>query len=149
MIFIGYEDNRYHFICHTQGNTIFCSTHAIFDEEYFSKYTNSYTKEHKLYDELLDKTSSETELLASDPSGKDGPAPVPILHTSIPPTSLYYKSISLPPTPRPKKPTVKIEETNNVDSNVEMQPPSPQQHLQPSLQIPQEDSELRRSKHQT
>jgi len=26
MIFIGYEDNGYRFICHTQGNVIFCST---------------------------------------------------------------------------------------------------------------------------
>jgi len=26
MIFIGYKDNGYRFICHTQGNVIFCST---------------------------------------------------------------------------------------------------------------------------
>jgi len=40
----------------------FCSTHAIFDKELFPKYTNSYVKEHILYDKLLDKISSEIEL---------------------------------------------------------------------------------------
>jgi len=68
MIFIGYEDNRYCFMHHTQGNIIFHFIHAIFDKRLFSKYTNSYAKECKLYDELLDKTSPETELLVPDPS---------------------------------------------------------------------------------
>ena len=115
MIFIRYEDNGYHFICHTQGNTIFCSTHAIFDEGLFSKCTNSHVKEYKLYDKLLDKTSLETELSVPNSSGKDRPALVPIPHTSIPsiqnnpPThspslSLSYKSISPLPTSEPKNP---------------------------------------------
>jgi len=64
MIFIGYDNIRYHFMQYTQENTIFHSTHVIFDKGLFPKYTNSHTKEHKLYDELLDKTSSETKLLA-------------------------------------------------------------------------------------
>jgi len=34
MIFIGYENNGYRFIHHTQGNAIFHSTQAIFDEGY-------------------------------------------------------------------------------------------------------------------
>ena len=110
MIFIRYEDNGYHFICHTQGNSIFCSTYTIFDEGLFPKYTNSHVKECKLYNKLLDKTSLETELLVPKSSGKDGPALVPILHTSIPPiqnnppthSPSPYKSISPPPTPEPK-----------------------------------------------
>jgi len=64
MIFIGYENNGYHFKQYTQGNTIFHSTHIIFNERLFPKYTNSHTKEYKLYNELLDKTSSETKSLA-------------------------------------------------------------------------------------
>jgi len=99
-------------------------------------------------------------LLTSNSSRKDRPAPVSIPHTLIPLIqnnspicsslpSFSYKSISLPFTLEPKKSTVEIEETNDVDSDVEIQPPSPQQLLQPSLQIPQEGSKLRRSKHQT
>ena len=70
MIFIRYEDNGHFFMCHTQGNTIFCSIHAIFDEKLSSKCTNSHTKEHKLYEKLLDKTSLETESSVSDSSRK-------------------------------------------------------------------------------
>jgi len=121
MIFIGYEDNEYHFMYHTQENIIFCSTHAIFDERLFSKYTNFHIKEHKLYNKLLDKISPETELSVPDSSRKDEPAPVPTPHISIPPIqnnlltcsflpSLSYKSISPLSTPRLKKPTVEIEE---------------------------------------
>ena len=155
MIFIRYEDNGYCFMHHTQGNIIFCSIHAIFDEGLFPKCTNSHAKEHKLYNVLLNKTSLETELLAPDSSGKDGPAPVSIpsiqnnSSTCSPSHSLSYKSITSPPTPGPKKPIVEIKETNDIDSNVEMQSPSPQQPLQPSLQTPQEGLELRRSKCQT
>ena len=61
MIFIGYENNGYCFMHHMQENIIFCSTHAIFDEGLFPKCTNSHVKEHKLYDKLLDKISSEIE----------------------------------------------------------------------------------------
>jgi len=97
-----------------------------------------------LYDELLNKTSPETESLVSNSSRKDGPALVPISHILIPliqnnlPTysplsSLFYKSTSFPPTPGPKKPIVEIKETNDVDSDVEMQPLSPQCPLQPIL----------------
>jgi len=89
----------------------------------------------------LDKLSLETELSVSDPFGKDEPAPVPILHILIPlirnnssthssSPSLFYKSISLSSTLRSKKPIVEIEENDdvdsNVDSNIEMQPLSPQ-----------------------
>ena len=135
IIFIEYEDNGYHFMCHTQGNTIFCFIYAIFDEKLFPKCTNSHTKECKLYDELFDKTSLETESLVPNSSGKDGSAPILISHTLIPPiqnnpstyysSSLSYKSIFPSPTPRPKKPIVEIEETNDVDFNAEMQLPSP------------------------
>ena len=60
--------------------------------------------------------------------------------------SFSYKFISFLPTLEPKKPMVEIEETNDVNSNIEMQLPSSQQSLQSSLQTPQEDLELRRSK---
>ena len=116
-------------------------------------FLNALTPMHKLYDELLGKTSSEIELLTSDPSGKNRSALVPILHKSIPsiennpPTFLSYKSISLPSTLRSKKPIVEIEEINNIDFDVEMQLPSPQQSLQSGLQILQEGSELKRSKY--
>ena len=75
-------------------NTTFCAIHKEISfsapympslmRDFFSKYTNSYAKEYKLYNELLDKTSLETEFLVSDSSEKDGPAPVPISHTLIP-----------------------------------------------------------------
>ena len=88
-----------------------------------------------MYDKLLDKISSETELLAPNSSGKDGPTLVPIPHTSIspiqnnPPTcsslsSLSYKSISFLPTPRYKKLIVENNENNennNVNSDVKIQ----------------------------
>ena len=45
MIFIGYEDNGYKFIRHTQENVIFCSTQAIFDEEHFPKCPSSHSRE--------------------------------------------------------------------------------------------------------
>ena len=63
-------------------------------------------------------------------SEKDGPAPVPMYPIqNNPPTcsfspSLSYKFTSSPFTPESKKPTVKIEETNYVNSDVEMQPSS-------------------------
>ena len=44
-------------------------------------------------------------------------------------SSLSYKSTSSLLTPGPKKPTVEIEETNNVDSDIEIQLSSPQQSL--------------------
>ena len=52
-------------------------------EELFSKCTSSYTKEHKLYNKLLNKISPEIELSVPDSFGKDRPTPVPILHTPI------------------------------------------------------------------
>ena len=69
---------------HTQGNTIFYSTHAIFDKKLFPKYTNSYVKEHKLYNKLLDEIRPEIELLTPNSSEKDGSALVPISHIPIP-----------------------------------------------------------------
>ena len=106
MILIRYEDNGYCFMHHTQGDIIFCSTHAIFDKRLFSKYTNSYAKEYKLYNKLLDKISPEIKSSAPNSSREDELAPVPILHTLIPsiqknpPTcssssSLSYKFIFL------------------------------------------------------
>ena len=92
----------------------------------------------------MDKISLETELLVSNSSGKDGLAPVPIPHTPIPPIqnnlptcsslpSLFYKFTSFSPTPRSKKLKVEIEKDDNINSNIEMQPLSSQQPLQPAL----------------
>ena len=39
-------------------------------------------------------------------------------------SSLSYKSTFSLPTPEPKKPKVEIEKTNDVDSDIEMQPSS-------------------------
>jgi len=85
IIFFEYEDNEYHFMHYIQENIILYSTYAIFDEKLFSKYTNFYVKEHKLYNELLDKISPEIELLVSNSSEKDRSALVSIPHTLIPP----------------------------------------------------------------
>ena len=85
IIFIGYKNNGYCFICYAQENIIFCSTYAIFDEEPFLKYTDFHIKEYKLYNKLLDKISLETELSVPDPSEKDGSALVLIPYTLISP----------------------------------------------------------------
>jgi len=95
-------------------------------------------KEHKLYNKLLDKISSETELSMSSSSKKDRPTLVFILHISIPsiqnnsPTHfslsfLSYKSLASIPIPGSKKSIVETEENNNIDSDIEIQPLSPQQ----------------------
>jgi len=87
-------------------------------------------KECKLYDKLLDKISSETESLISGSSDKDRPAPVPIPHISIPLTQnnppthshsslLSYKFLSLSSL-LSKKPIVKIENIDNINSDIEM-----------------------------
>jgi len=70
---------------YTEVNIVSYCTHAIFDEELFSKCTNSYAKEHKLYNKLLDKISLETKSLVPDSFGKDRSAPVSTLHTHIHP----------------------------------------------------------------
>ena len=141
MIFIRCEDNGYCFMYYTQENFIFCSTYAIFDKEFFSKCTNSYTKEYKLYNKLLDKISSGTELLVPRLSDKDRPTlilipyifiyiSVSIIQNNSPPYSsllfFSYKSLSSLSSLVSKKPIVEVDEVNNVDSNVEMQPLRPQ-----------------------
>ena len=79
----------------------------------------------------MNKISPKTELLVSTPSGKDRPALVPIPHTLIPliqnnpPTCsfspfLSYKSTFLSSTPESKKPIVKIEENDDINSDIEM-----------------------------
>ena len=84
IIFIGYEDNSYWFMYYIQENITFHSTQAIFDEEFFPKYTNSHPKKYKLYNKLLKKISPETKSSVLGPSGKNGPAPVHIPHIYIP-----------------------------------------------------------------
>ena len=83
----------------------------------------------------MNKISPKIKLLVPDPSRKDRPALVPIPHTSIPPIqnnsptcfsspSLSYKLTSSLSTPSFKKPIVKIKEDDNINFDVEIQPPS-------------------------
>ena len=73
MIFIGYKDNGYRFMCHTQGNVIFCSTQAIFDEGHFPKCPNSHSREKTPPRGL----TPEIESSVPGPFGEDEPAPIP------------------------------------------------------------------------
>jgi len=133
MIFIGYKDNGYRFICHTQGNVIFCSTQAIFDEEHFPRCPSSHPREQMPPGRL----TPEIELSAPRPFGVDKPAP-----TSFPPTPAHPRS-STPPIPPnlpthseslspsppltlPKQSSVKIKEVeDDEDEDIEMHSPSP------------------------
>jgi len=133
MIFIGYEDNGYRFICHTQGNVIFCSTQAIFDEEYFPRCPLSHPREQT----PLGRLTLEIESSAPRPFGVDESTPTP-----FPPTPVYPRP-STPPIPPnlpthsespspsplltpPKQSSVKIEEVeDDEDKDIEMHFPSP------------------------
>jgi len=133
MIFIGYEDNGYRFICHTQGNVIFCSTQAIFDEGHFPRCPSSHSRKQMPPGRL----TPEIELSASEPFGVDEPAPIPFPPTPahprpftppIPPNLPTHSesSSSSPPLIPPKRSSVKIEEVeDNKDEDIEMHFPSP------------------------
>jgi len=133
MIFIGYKDNGYRFICHTQENVIFCSTQAIFDEEHFPRCPSSHPREQMPPGRLI----PEIESSAPGPSGVDEPAPTPFppipAHprpfTPAIPSNLptYSESPSLsPPLTPPKWFSVKIEEIEDIeDEDIEMHSPSP------------------------
>jgi len=133
MIFIGYEDNGYRFIHHTQGNVIFHSTQAIFDKGYFPRCPSSHPREQTPPGRLI----PEIESSAPRPSGVDEPALTP-----FPPTPAHPRPFT-PPIP-PNLPThsespflsplltlskwssVKIEEVEDVeDKDIEMYSPSP------------------------
>jgi len=132
MIFIGYEDNGYRFIRHTQGNVIFCSIQAIFDEEHFSRCPSSYSREQIPPDRLI----PEIELSAPEPFGVDKPTPTlfsptpvyPRPFTPPIPSNLPTHLESSPPSPpliSPKWSSVKIEEVeDDEDKDVEMHSPS-------------------------
>jgi len=131
MIFIGYEDNSYRFIHYTQGNVIFCSTQAIFDEGHFSKCSFSHSREQMHPGRL----TLEIESSAPEPFGVDEPAPIPFLLTSahprpftppISPNLLTHSEFPSPsPLTPPKWPSVKIEEVEDVeDEDVKMYSPS-------------------------
>jgi len=132
MIFIRYENNSYRFIHHTQGNVIFRSTQAIFDEEHFPKCPSSHPREQMPPGRLI----PEIELSAPGPSGVDEPAPTlfpptpahPRPFTSpIPPNLPTYSESPFPSSPLtpPKWSSVKIEEVeDDEDEDVEMHSPS-------------------------
>jgi len=90
MIFIGYEDNDYRFICHTQENVIFHSTQAIFDERLFPRCLSSRPKEQMPSGRL----TPEIELSVPGPFGIDEPAPIP-----FPPTPVHPRSPTPPISP--------------------------------------------------
>jgi len=127
MIFIGYEDNGYRFICHTQENVIFYSTQAIFDEEHFPRCPSSHPREQTPPGRL----TPEIESSVPESSGVDEPAPTPAyprpFTPPIPPnlpTHSGSPSLSSPLTP-PKWSLVKIEEVEDIeDEDVEMHSPS-------------------------
>jgi len=133
MIFIGYKDNSYRFICHTQENIIFHSTQAIFDEGHFSKCLSSHSREQTSSGRLI----PEIELSAPGSSGVDEPAPIPFPPTPThhgpftPPIPPNLPTHSEPPSPfppltPPKQSSVKIEEIEDVeDEDVEMHSLSP------------------------
>ena len=81
MIFIGYKDNSYRFIHHTQGNIIFCSTQAIFDKGHFPRCPSSHPREQMSPGRL----TLEIELSAPRPFGVDEPAPIPFPPTPVHP----------------------------------------------------------------
>jgi len=133
MIFIGYEDNSYRFIYHTQENVIFYSTQAIFDKGHFPRCPSSHSREQIPSSRL----TPEIESSAPGSFGVDKPAPTsfPLTPThsrlSTPPTSpnLPTHSESLSPFP-PLTPSnwssVKIKEIEDIkDKDVEMHFPSP------------------------
>jgi len=132
MIFIGYEDNGYRFICHTQGNVIFRSTQAIFDEEHFPRCPLSHLREQTPPGRL----TPEIESSAPGPFGVDEPAPTPFPPTPahprpsilpIPPNlPTHSESPSSSPLLTPSKWSLgKIEEVeDDEDEDIEMHPPS-------------------------
>jgi len=132
MIFIGYKDNGYRFIYHTQGNVIFRSTQAIFDEGHFPRCPSSYPREQMPPGRL----TPEVESLVPGPFGVDESAPTPFLPTpahprlSTPPIPPNLPTHSESPSPSPlltppKWFSVKIEEVeDDEDEDVKMNPPS-------------------------
>jgi len=141
MIFIGYKDNGYRFICHIQGNVIFHSTQAIFDEGHFSRCLSSHSREQTPPSRLI----PEIESSAPEPFGVDKPAPTPFPPTpahprpftpSIPPNlPTYSESLSpSPPLTSPKQFSVKIEEVKDVEMHFLSPSPSkasPSQYTSP------------------
>jgi len=135
MIFIGYKDNGYRFICHTQGNVIFHSTQAIFDKGHFSRYPSSHSREQMPPSRLI----PEIELSAPEPFGINEPASTSFLLTPahpklftppIPPnlpTHLESPSSSLSLT-LPKQSLVKIEEVKDIEMH-SLSPSSPEAGL--------------------
>jgi len=164
MIFIGYEDNGYRFMHHTQGNVIFHSTQAIFDEGHFPKCPNPYSREETPPRGL----TPEIESSVPGPFGKDEPAPIPFppapphsrpLTPPIPPNlPTHSESPSSSPSLVPsERPSMKIEEVeDNQDNDTEMLSPSPPpppkagpSHPQPGEDVTPQRYGLRRSTHET
>ena len=108
----------------------------------------------------MDKISSDIELSISESFSKDKPTLVSILYTPIsliqnnPPPffsllSLFYKSLFLSSLPMSKIPTIEVEEINNINSDIKIQPLSYQKLLQSTPQTLKEGPELRKFTCQT
>jgi len=87
MIFIGYEDNSYRFIRHTQENVIFYFTQAIFNKEHFPKYLSFHSREQMPPGRL----TPEIELSVPGPSSVNKPTPTP-----FPPTPGHPRPFTSP-----------------------------------------------------
>jgi len=121
MIFVGYKDNSYRFICYTQGNVIFCSIYVIFEKEYFPRCLSSYPRERRPLSRLI----PEIESLAPKPFGINEPAlisfsPIPVYpRPSTPPIppNLLTHSESLSSSPLlilPKQSLIKTKDVEDV-----------------------------------
>jgi len=133
MIFIGYEDNSYRFIYHTQGNIIFHSTQAIFDEEYFPRCLSAHSKEQIPPGRLIPEIESSApepfsvDKLALTPFPPTPAHPRPFTPLISPNLPTHSESPSLsPPLTLPKWSSVKIEDDeDNKDEGIKMHSPSP------------------------
>jgi len=133
MIFIGYKDNGYRFIRHTQRNVIFYSTQAIFDEGHFPRCPSSHSREQIPPGRL----TPEIESSVPESFGIDKLAPIPFPPTPAHPRSFtppissnlptHLESLSLSPLlTLSKQSSVKIEEVeDDEDKDVEIYSPSP------------------------
>jgi hypothetical protein len=116
MLFLGYDGSNYQFMRHLNGNVVFVSPHAIFDETYFpkcpsskptnlEKQINEETTRHSSPDKPNDAIDLDDLFGPSYPHDPPpGPPPQPPHHHN-PPSPPRPPSPRLPsPTPGPSRP---------------------------------------------
>jgi hypothetical protein len=116
MLFLGYDGSNYQFMRHLNGNVVFVSPHAIFDETYFPKCPSSKPTnlEKQINEEITRHSSPDEPNDAIDlddlfgPSYPRDPPPGPLPqppHHHNPPSPPRPPSPRLPsPTPGPSRP---------------------------------------------